>query len=147
MSQSAATASAVPAQPARLPTLMAAGIGGFMLSIDMFLVTVALPRIGADFAASSELVGWVVSANALMMGVFTIAAGRLGGDNAESLARARQTFAAAILNQQIADLAQGKPPGNAVDPRPLTRRQRTELKAALRQAGECATLVQDVLSG
>jgi len=78
VSQSAATASAVPAQPARLPTLMAAGIGGFMLSIDMFLVTVALPRIGADFAASSELVGWVVSANALMMGVFTIAAGRLG---------------------------------------------------------------------
>ena len=76
-----------------------------------------------------------------------VAAGRLGGDNAESLARARQTFAAAILNQQIADLAQGKPPGNAVDPRPLTRRQRTELKAALRQAGECATLVQDVLSG
>lgn len=78
MSQTAAIATPVPAQPQRVPTLMAAGIGGFMLSIDMFLVTVALPRIGADFAATSELVGWVVSANALMQGVFTIAAGRVG---------------------------------------------------------------------
>lgn len=78
MSQVAAIATPVPAQPQRIPTLLAAGIGGFMLSIDMFLVTVALPRIGADFAASSELVGWVVSANALTQGVFTIAAGRLG---------------------------------------------------------------------
>lgn len=78
MGQSAAITTPVPVQPSRLPTLLAAGIGGFMLSIDMFLVTVALPRVGADFGASSELVGWVVSANALTMGVFTVAAGRLG---------------------------------------------------------------------
>jgi EmrB/QacA subfamily drug resistance transporter len=78
MSQATAIASPIPTQPQRVPTLMAAGIGGFMLSIDMFLVTVALPRIGADFAATSELVGWVVSANALTQGVFTIAAGRVG---------------------------------------------------------------------
>ncbi|MDF3075219.1 MAG: transporter [Alphaproteobacteria bacterium] len=78
MSQAAALATPIAAQPQRVPTLLAAGIGGFMLSIDMFLVTVALPRIGADFAATSELVGWVVSANALTQGVFTIAAGRVG---------------------------------------------------------------------
>ncbi len=74
------------------------------------------------------------------------AAGRLGADNADGLIQARRTIAEAILRQQIEDLRHGQPPGNAVDPRRLNRRQRTQLKDSLRQAGDCATLVQDALS-
>jgi CBS domain-containing protein len=75
-----------------------------------------------------------------------ITADRLGGDNGESLEQARQVIAAAILRQQIADLGARRAPGNRVDPQPLSRAQRRELRAALRSAGEAATLVQDVLT-
>jgi CBS domain-containing protein len=75
-----------------------------------------------------------------------VAAGRLGSDNGEGLEEARQAIADAILRQQIVDLAAGQEPGNRVDPRKFTRAQRTELKAALADAGEAATLVQDVLT-
>jgi CBS domain-containing protein len=75
-----------------------------------------------------------------------VEAGRLGSDNGEGLEQARQAIAEAILRQQIADRAAGQEAGNRVDPRQLTRAQRTELKAALADAGEAATLVQDVLT-
>lgn len=76
----------------------------------------------------------------------TVAAGKLGADNGEALEQARRDIAGAILAQQLEDLAAGGEPGNRVDPRRLTRAQRNRLKAALRQAGEAATLVQDVLT-
>jgi CBS domain-containing protein len=75
-----------------------------------------------------------------------IAAGRLGGDNGEGLEQARRAIAAAILRQQVADLSDGRAAGNRVDARLLSRAQRSELRAALRSAGEAATLVQDVLT-
>ncbi len=62
----------------RRQVLLAAGIGSFVLTVDMFVVTVALPRIAADFQAPPDLIGWVVSANALAQGVLTLAMGRLG---------------------------------------------------------------------
>lgn len=76
----------------------------------------------------------------------TIAAEKLGADNGEALEQARRDIAGAILAQQIEDIAAGGEPGNRVDPRRLTRAERNRLKAALRQAGEAATLVQDVLT-
>lgn len=76
----------------------------------------------------------------------TIAAEKLGADNGEALEQARREIARAILTQQIEDIASGGQPGNRVDPRRLTRAERSRLKAALRQAGEAATLVQDVLT-
>lgn len=76
----------------------------------------------------------------------TIAAEKLGADNGEALEQARRDIAGAILTQQIEDIAAGGEPGNRVDPRRLTRAERSRLKAALRQAGEAATLVQDVLT-
>lgn len=62
----------------RRQVLLAAGIGSFVLTVDMFVVTVALPRIATAFAAPPDLIGWVVSANALAQGVLTLAMGRLG---------------------------------------------------------------------
>ena len=74
------------------------------------------------------------------------AAGRLAPDNAEALLQARETVAETILRQQIADIATGAAPGSRVDPARLGRAERTRLKQALREAGEIATLVQDVLT-
>lgn len=79
MTQTALDAAAArPAVATPLLVLLASGLGQFVLSIDMFVVTVALPRIGAAFAATPGQVGWVVSANALALGVLTLALGRLG---------------------------------------------------------------------
>ena len=78
--------------------------------------------------------------------VAAAAAGRLGTDNADALELARRAIAETILRQQLQDLNDGRRPGNAVEPGRLNRRQRAQLKDALRQAGECATLVQDVLT-
>jgi signal-transduction protein with cAMP-binding, CBS, and nucleotidyltransferase domain len=60
--------------------------------------------------------------------------------------QARSIIAAAILAQQLRDLAAGAEAGNRIDPGRLTRAQRRELKEALRQAGDAGTLVQDVLT-
>lgn len=76
----------------------------------------------------------------------TVAAEKLGADNGEALEQARRDIAGAILAQQVEDIGAGGEPGNRVDPRRLTRAERSRLKAALRQAGEAATLVQDVLT-
>ncbi|MEO8559808.1 MAG: MFS transporter [Rhodospirillales bacterium] len=65
-------------QGKRRQVLLAAGIGSFVLTVDMFVVTVALPRIATAFAAPPDLIGWVVAANALAQGVLTLAMGRLG---------------------------------------------------------------------
>ena len=77
----------------RRQVLLAAGIGSFVLTVDMFLVTVALPRIATAFTAPPDLIGWVVSANALAMGVLTLAMGRLG----DILGRKRIYMAGLIL--------------------------------------------------
>lgn len=73
-------------------------------------------------------------------------AGRIGADNAADLERARQTFVEALLGQQLADLAAGRPAGNLLDPAPLDRAGRRRLVGALRQTAEAGVLVRDVLT-
>lgn len=59
-------------------TLLTAGIGLFMLYVDLFIVTVALPAIGRDFHASVGLIAWTVTGYVLMIGVLPLGMGRLG---------------------------------------------------------------------
>ena len=66
------------ASAARRAVLAAMGLGSLLLTADMFVVTVALPSIASEFAAAPDQVSWVMAANALALGVFTLAMGRLG---------------------------------------------------------------------
>ena len=49
-----------------------------MSMMDMFMVNVALPRIGQQLGAGFALVGWAVTGYMLMVGVLPVASGRLG---------------------------------------------------------------------
>lgn len=61
-----------------------------------------------------------------------LAALQLGSEqDIDALAEARDVFLDLILRQQLVDIAAGRPPGNAVEVRRLTRRQRAHLKTAL----------------
>ncbi len=66
------------APSAKWLTLITAGIGLFMLYVDLFIVTVALPAIGRDFHASVGLLAWTVTGYVLMIGVLPLGMGRLG---------------------------------------------------------------------
>jgi signal-transduction protein with cAMP-binding, CBS, and nucleotidyltransferase domain len=73
--------------------------------------------------------------------------GRIDGDQARVLVAARADLAAAILDQQLADLYAGKQPGNAVDPKSWSKARRATIKSALRAASRAHLLVRDVLTG
>jgi len=71
--------------PARSPdlaspwwTLGAVGSGLALLLIDLFAVNVALPTIGRNFSAGLTLMEWVITAYALMIGVFPVVMARIG---------------------------------------------------------------------
>jgi EmrB/QacA subfamily drug resistance transporter len=69
-----------PDQPGRrrrspLPVLMA---GTFMIVLDFFIVSVALPSMQAGLHASASALEWVVAGYGLTFAVLLIAAGRLG---------------------------------------------------------------------
>src|SRR3954469_6882928 len=52
----------------------------FMTLLDVSIVTVALPSIGADTGAGPSQLQWVVSGYALAFGMVPIIGGRLGDD-------------------------------------------------------------------
>lgn len=53
-------------------------MAGFVTQLDVTVLAIALPRIRADFGASTEQVVWVLSAYILVLAVFLVTAGRLG---------------------------------------------------------------------
>jgi CBS domain-containing protein len=63
----------------------------------------------------------------------------------DALIDAQATFLDLILAQQIRDIAAGVPPGNAVEVKSLSRRERDRLHAALRAVGHLDTLTRDLL--
>lgn len=73
------------------------------------------------------------------------AAGRLPGEDLERLIAARAMIMDAILRQQLADIAAGRPPGNRVDPQALSRGQRAKLKQALADAGLASGMLRGAL--
>jgi EmrB/QacA subfamily drug resistance transporter len=50
----------------------------FMSNLDLFIVNVALPSIGADFGGSLARLSWILNAYAITFAALLIAAGRLG---------------------------------------------------------------------
>lgn len=71
----------------------------------------------------------------------------LGAEDLARLIEAHELLLALVLRQQIADLAAGREPGSRVDAEALSKRNRTRLKAALRQIELLPEMVQDVLTG
>lgn len=66
------------AHPFQVADIVAACFGLLMLSIDLFIVNVALPTIAHDFRAPLGTVSWTVSGYVLMIGVLPMGIGRLG---------------------------------------------------------------------
>jgi MFS family permease len=58
-------------------TLVATGLGLFMIFLDALIVNVALPSIQADFAVGEEALQWAVAAYSLGMAVFIMTAATL----------------------------------------------------------------------
>ncbi|MFZ5731642.1 MAG: DUF294 nucleotidyltransferase-like domain-containing protein [Pseudomonadota bacterium] len=68
-----------------------------------------------------------------------------GGEDIDALADARDVFLDLILRQQLVDIAAGRPPGNAVEVRRLTRRQKAALKTALGAVEPLEAFARDLL--
>jgi EmrB/QacA subfamily drug resistance transporter len=64
--------------PARWRALVVTLCGGFMVLLDITIVTVAVPSIQRGLGASPSGVQWVVSGYPLMFGLALVAGGRLG---------------------------------------------------------------------
>ena len=62
--------------PRRWQMLALLGVAQFMLILDVTVVAIALPHIGADLALSREALTWVVSAYTLMFGGLMLLGGR-----------------------------------------------------------------------
>jgi EmrB/QacA subfamily drug resistance transporter len=62
--------------PRRWRMLALLGVAQFMLILDVTVVAIALPHIGADLALSRETLTWVVSAYTLMFGGLMLLGGR-----------------------------------------------------------------------
>src|SRR5262245_56747717 len=58
-------------------TLLATGLGLFMIFLDATIVNVALPDIQKEFNAGEEGLQWVVAAYSLTMGMFMMSAATL----------------------------------------------------------------------
>lgn len=74
------------------------------------------------------------------------ARGALSVDTAAELSAARAVVVETILDQQLADLAAGRPATNVVQPRPLRRSAVRRLRHALERAGQAPDAVRDALT-
>jgi EmrB/QacA subfamily drug resistance transporter len=88
--------------PRRWLALAVVGTAFFMTVLDVSIVNVALPTIGADLHFSPENLQWVVTAYALTFGGFLL----LGGRAADLLGR-RRVFMVGVVLFSIASLACG----------------------------------------
>lgn len=65
-------------QSVKRVALAATGLGWFLFSVDLTVVTVALPTMGAAFSAPLTSLQWVVTAYAVTVAALLLPAGRLG---------------------------------------------------------------------
>ena len=68
-----------------------------------------------------------------------------GGNDLDALERAQGEFLDLILQQQLADIRAGRPPGNKVEVDRLTREQKSRLRSALNAVAHLDTLTRDLL--
>ncbi len=87
-------------------TLLATGLGLFMVFLDATIVNVALPSIQHDFDVGESGVQWVVAAYSLTMGMFMMTSASL----ADSWGR-RKVYIAGIAIFCVSSLACGLAPG------------------------------------
>src|SRR5262245_20946711 len=73
---SAVTEQAVAADPRRWRVLALLGVAQFMLVLDVTVVAIALPHIGADLGLERGTLTWVMSAYTLMFGGLMLLGGR-----------------------------------------------------------------------
>jgi EmrB/QacA subfamily drug resistance transporter len=90
--------------PRRWRALVVTLAGGFMVLLDVTIVTVAVPAIQRGLGASASEVQWVVSGYPLMFGLALVAGGRLG----DALGRRRMyliALTAFVLTSALAGAA------------------------------------------
>ncbi|MBU2090353.1 MAG: DNA polymerase III subunit epsilon, partial [Alphaproteobacteria bacterium] len=75
-----------------------------------------------------------------------VAAGLITEADASDLAGAHRILVRYVLEQQIIDLVEGKPPSTKVDATRLTRPQRRLLRDVLRRIGHLPEMIQDALA-
>jgi EmrB/QacA subfamily drug resistance transporter len=88
--------------PHRWQALAVVGTAFFMTILDVSIVNVALPSIGADLHFSRENLQWVITAYAILFGGFLL----LGGRSADLLGR-RRVFMVGVVLFTLASLACG----------------------------------------
>lgn len=91
-----------PAPPRRWLMLTLLAFAQFMLIVDITVVQVALPSIGADLALTRAALTWVVTAYTLTLGGLMILGGRLA-----DVLGARRTLVAGLLLFTVASLLCG----------------------------------------
>ncbi|ONI73387.1 hypothetical protein ALI144C_46645 [Actinosynnema sp. ALI-1.44] len=89
--------------------LLAVCLGGFILLVDVTIVTVALPDIASDLQASLTGMQWVVDAYALALAAIVLASGAL----ADQIGRKR-TYLGSLVVFGVASLACGLAPSTEV---------------------------------
>ncbi len=95
--------------PAPALTLLATGLGLFMVFLDATIVNVALPAIQSDFDVGESGVQWVVAAYSLTMGMFMMTSATLSDANGR-----RKAFLIGIAIFSVASLACGLAPSLGV---------------------------------
>jgi EmrB/QacA subfamily drug resistance transporter len=88
--------------PHRWQALAVVGTAFFMTILDVSIVNVALPSIGADLHFSRENLQWVITAYAILFGGFLL----LGGRSADLLGR-RRVFMVGVVLFTLASLVCG----------------------------------------
>ena len=61
----------------RWKVLTVVSVGVFMVSLDLFIVNVAFPKIVSDFHSSTASVSWVLNAYAIVVAALMVSSGRL----------------------------------------------------------------------
>jgi len=97
------------ANPTRWRMLALLGIAQFMLILDVTVVAIALPHIGADLGLERDTLTWVVSAYTLMFGGLMLLGGR-----AADLFGSRRVVLLGLLLFTIASLVTGLAAGAAM---------------------------------
>ncbi|MEV4352472.1 MFS transporter, partial [Actinoplanes sp. NPDC049596] len=72
----------------------------FMTNLDLWIVNVALPAMGADFRASLGDLSWVLNAYAITLAALLVVAGRLGDRIGQ-----RPVFLAGVVIFTVASVA------------------------------------------
>src|SRR5438477_155103 len=87
-------------------TLVATGLGLFMIFVDAMIVNVAIPDIQHDFGAGESGIQWVVAAYSLTMAMFMMSGGTFGDHYGR-----RRAYVVGIVLFCVASLGCGLAPG------------------------------------